>query len=489
MLWPNAGSVFASSTSSVSASHCSKVNSIHSNASSAKRQEAAAEYAATQAVLKIMTEQKCYKDKLQTLEAEDRLIVVDQEAAAIAHRLLEEKEDAEHRIEREKQEAATLKKQQEENAARKRSIQDLKRNLECLDELKRLNAAKARLKVYDEVDLYPDHEVTPKNTLLPTGVQMLDQVSPVFHYTQPMEVTAPKDMSQDKQGDLVKVLAEAISANRLPIPEPTIFSGDPLKFNHWKSSFQTLIERKNIPTSEKLFFLQRYVGGPAKEALEGHFLGDSEHSYYAAWDLLNERYGEPFVVAEAFRDKLHTWPKIGPKDSTELRKFVDFLRSCESAIVHNESLRVLDDGLENQKLASKLPDWLSTRWNRKATQYQLEHRRFPSFSYFVTFLSMDASIACNPIASYNALRPGEADKAKLKNQNSVTSKSQAIGAKIFTTNTSERNMYVTCMFCKKAGHRLPCLLKFSLTANMHLCMLCINLHMFDSSTVGLYGVN
>lgn len=85
----------------------------------------------------------------------------------------------------------------------------------------------------------------------------------------------PRHVVQDNLGELVKVLAEAISANRLPIPEPIIFSGDPLKFNHWKSSFHTLIERKNIPAAEKIF-LQKYVGGAPKEALEGYFFTDSE---------------------------------------------------------------------------------------------------------------------------------------------------------------------------------------------------------------------
>ena len=253
--------------------------------------------------------------------------------------------------------------------------------------------------------------------------------------------------------ELVKVLAEAMTANRLPIPQPSIFSGDPLKFNHWKSSFQTLIEKKNIPTAEKVFFLQKYVGVAAREALEGHFLAGSEESYNAAWDLLNERYGQPFVIAKAFRDKLHTWPKIAPRESAELRKFVDLLRSCESAMANNDSLHVLYDGIENQKLTAKLPDWLSSGWNRKATQYQLEHGRFPSFSYFVTFLSMEASIACNPITSYHALRQSESDKARIKSQNIMTSKNQTVGAKIFTTNTSERKI-VTCVFCKKSGHSL-----------------------------------
>lgn len=445
-VWPDAGSVFASSASSVSlaASKYSKANSILSHASSVKRQEAAAEYAATQAVLKIMAEQELHQEKLQRLETEGKAIAADQEAAAVSRRLQAEKEETERKIEREKKEAALLKQQQEESVARERSVQDLKRELERLEELKRLNSARAKLKVYDEGEF-------PLNTELITVMQATKQINPVYQKT--LKDEPPRHVVQDDSGELVKVLAEAISANRLPIPEPNIFSGDPLKFNHWKSSFHTLIEKKNIPATEKIFFLQKYVGGAAKEALEGYFLTDSEDSYYAAWDLLNERYGEPFVIAKAFRDRLHSWPKIGSRESADLRKFVDFLRSCKSAMAHNKSLNVLNDGIENQKLTAKLPDWLSSRWNRKATQYQLEHRRFPSFDYFVTFLSMEASIACNPITSYHALQQSDSDKSKVKTQTTGVYKNRTIGAKILTTNTSEKSI-ATCVFCQKIGHSL-----------------------------------
>lgn len=52
--------------------------------------------------------------------------------------------------------------------------------------------------------------------------------------------------------DLVSALAEAMSANRLPVPEPAVFTGDPLKFKDWRLSFETLIDRKNIPKNKKL---------------------------------------------------------------------------------------------------------------------------------------------------------------------------------------------------------------------------------------------
>ncbi|CAK6984840.1 uncharacterized protein LOC115246842, partial [Scomber scombrus] len=66
-------------------------------------------------------------------------------------------------------------KQQEENAARKRSVEDLKRELERLEELKRLNSARARLQVYDEGEFYPEHELKSQNTELSTVMQATNQ--------------------------------------------------------------------------------------------------------------------------------------------------------------------------------------------------------------------------------------------------------------------------------------------------------------------------
>lgn len=76
LIWPDHSSVFSSSASSVlpPAYNCSKAYSVHSHISSVKKQEAAAEYAATQAVLKMMAEQEFHQEKLQRLEAEDKLI-------------------------------------------------------------------------------------------------------------------------------------------------------------------------------------------------------------------------------------------------------------------------------------------------------------------------------------------------------------------------------------------------------------------------------
>ncbi|MED6265837.1 hypothetical protein CHARACLAT_029508 [Characodon lateralis] len=95
-----------------------------------------------------MTEQEKYRERMRMFE-EDKRIRADQEAAAMSQRLLEEKEEIERKLKREEEKAAVLWRQ-EESASRKRSVEDLKREIKSLEHLKQFNAAKAKLQVYEE---------------------------------------------------------------------------------------------------------------------------------------------------------------------------------------------------------------------------------------------------------------------------------------------------------------------------------------------------
>lgn len=136
------------------------------------------------------------------------------------------------------------------------------------------------------------------------------------------------------------------------------------------------------------------------------------------------------MIAKSYRDKLKAWPKITSKDSIEIWDFADFLRSCEAAI-------------------SKLPDWLVARWNRKITEIGEETNKFPTFSQFVSFLTREAKIACNPVTSLQSLKQGEADsseKWKPPRQRNFVAKTLAT--------TSQEKTAFTCLFCKRPKHTL-----------------------------------
>ena len=60
--------------------------------------------------------------------------------------------------------------------------------------------------------------------------------------------------------------------NRLPPPEPGVFSGNPLEYQSWNMSFDLLIDQSLIAPVEKLHYLRRYVTGEAKECIDGYLL-------------------------------------------------------------------------------------------------------------------------------------------------------------------------------------------------------------------------
>lgn len=129
--------------------------------------------------------------------------------------------------------------------------------------------------------------------------------------------------------------------------------------------------------------------------------------------------------------EIDAWPKISAKGSLELQELTDFLCSCESAMSQIRGLEVLNDCNKNQKMLAKLPDWLTSRWNRKVIEVEEESHTFPSFSQFVEFLTREAKIPCNPIISLHALKPSEGEKVKI-------SKNRSPGAKAFVTSSDKK---------------------------------------------------
>ena len=250
--------------------------------------------------------------------------------------------------------------------------------------------------------------------------------------------------------ELTRAFAEQVSINRLPAPEPTVFSGDPMRYPSWKGAFQTLIDQRGIPPLERIHYLKRYLGGAALEAVEGFCLLTTADAYEQARNLLEERFGDPFIVANAFRDKLDAWPNIAPRDGSALRKFADFLRQCNTAMQTTESLNKLNDSRENRKLLCKLPDWLVTRWSRIVAEWTQKMRSFPPFKEFMNFVVKEADIACNPITSLQALRGNgsnePANNAKYGQRKEINARSLATGVKE-APQASDNSGQVRCVAC------------------------------------------
>ncbi|KAL7877209.1 hypothetical protein SRHO_G00038520 [Serrasalmus rhombeus] len=356
-----------------------------------------------------------------------------------------------------------------EIAAQRKEVLAQQEKLKMLEHQRDLEAMQAEYDVYAEEETKMSAEVRERKEI--TSSQPRHNTAPCAQILYGTLVPPhSEEQSEQKlnEATLVQAFKESLMMTRLPAPEPSVFTGDPLAFTEWQTSFKALIETTCTSPAHRLFYLRKYISGDALSVLEGTFYRSDEEAYTQAWDALNKRYGHPFIVQRAFRGKLGSWPKIGPKEPLRLREFSDFLVSCKNAMPHISGLKVLDDCEENQKLLQKLPDWATARWNRLVTKELDDGKPYPSFEVFSNFLSEEARIACNPVSSLHALKRTEekagteAKRIKTRILVTTTRVAQGKGHPSKDSDTQSSNTFVTEEVCDKLEvHTEPVKLKLS----------------------------
>ena len=203
----------------------------------------------------------------------------------------------------------------------------------------------------------------------------------------------------NEASQLAKALADAISLNRLPQQEPQVFYGDPIAYPPWRTSFDLLVGRQSISPDEKLMYLRKYLGGAAKEPLEGLFLMGGEAAYDKALEMLKERFGHPVTVSGAFLTRFNNWPVVRNNDAEGLRKLSDFMQQCIIATTMVGNLELLDSPTHQRTLTLKMPDWLQRGWLEKSVEFLRKNHSYPPFSKLAEFVKKRSDIANDPMFS------------------------------------------------------------------------------------------
>ena len=251
---------------------------------------------------------------------------------------------------------------------------------------------------------------------------------------------------------LADILMNRRLRDTLPLPKPENFHGDLLHYPVWIKSFETIIEGQTDSTSQRLYYLGKYTTGEPREAISGLLLLETEDAYQKAKKILADRFGNPFLIADAYRKRINDWPKIAPFDGSSLRKFSDFLTHCETATKEIKYLKVLDDPDENQKIVRKLPRYLIDRWSREVDRWlnkDCEEDRgvrartrsesvHPPFKVFCQFLAKEARIACNPVtAGRSEKEDGNRERFERKGRLHISTRKNTHKARTFATGSGE----------------------------------------------------
>ncbi|XP_070547949.1 uncharacterized protein [Ptychodera flava] len=134
-----------------------------------------------------------------------------------------------------------------------------------------------------------------------------------------------RNVQSSPSQETTDVMTRLVNSFRLPQVKVEVFSGNPLQFPNWESSFNSLIESRTQSPDERLNLLSQHLSGEPKSMVSSYLLLQTEEAYIQAKAELKQRYGNNTIISKAFIDKLASFPKVQPRDAIALRRFSDLL--------------------------------------------------------------------------------------------------------------------------------------------------------------------
>ena len=135
--------------------------------------------------------------------------------------------------------------------------------------------------------------------------------------------------------------------------------------------------------------------------------------------MLKERFGHPYRVAQAYKEKLNSWSAIRKGDGARLQQFSDFLVLCEQAMKTLQYMEGLNSEDTLRKVTSKLPCTVGIRWCCLANKMLRYEERLASFHDVVDFVKDEAALATDPVFLPDALKEARKNESASNSNSNV----------------------------------------------------------------------
>ena len=173
--------------------------------------------------------------------------------------------------------------------------------------------------------------------------------------------------NSDRETDtnVIHQLAETLaSLSHTPPIEIIKFSGDPKDYFRFATRFRDQVLSQPIQESKMLSRLMQYLDGKAKEAVE-RFEGMGSGALAEALNVLKTRFGQSYMIVDAYIGSIVKGPSIANGDGKALQKRAD---KCQSVLKIFESMNSLNEINSDhlRKVVARLPFYNQSRWRDRA---------------------------------------------------------------------------------------------------------------------------
>ena len=235
--------------------------------------------------------------------------------------------------------------------------------------------------------------------------------------------------------------AELLSLMNLPKVELQPYDGKPSTYYAFMAAFDETVDKVAGDGQLKLLRLMQYTVGPAKESIESCALLGGNEGYDRAKAILAHRFGNHHVITGQVIDDLVKGSNV--RTPAELRRFADTMANAEVLLTKMNALREVDTQKSIGAIVDRLPQYVRTKWRKKALQLKRSTDKYPGFDVMVKFVSEIADDANDPVYGYTP--PTSTPRQSSSRNASRGSSSVSFASSVHT--------HRICIVCKRSGHR------------------------------------
>ena len=252
----------------------------------------------------------------------------------------------------------------------------------------------------------------PRSSLASPGVAPIKSNFPsTVHFDMPqghersllnplaMEWNPPMPKSSPETELLTAVTQQQqqiLTLANLPKTSLMQFDGDPLQYNMFINAFDSLVDDKLVSDSTKLNLLIEHCSGKAARLIQCCTLMAPSEGYAQARHLLAERFGDNYIISEAWIAKICEGPVL-KNTGSDMQEFADTVRCCMETLKAMNLLSSIDSRVRMVHIVNRLPYQVQVRWRKQAVSTKEKFGSYPSMDAFVGFLNTIAHELNDPV--------------------------------------------------------------------------------------------
>ena len=240
-------------------------------------------------------------------------------------------------------------------------------------------------------------------------------------------------------------ITSLIASLQLPKVELGKFDGDIIEYPSFIRRFKLAVEEVTQDSQRRLDILQSVCEGEAGSLIRDCiFIEPAQEGYDKARKLLEQRYGNPFVVTQRHMEKLSNFKNITAGETEKLQQFSDCLNSTIKTLDSLNNLKELNTHQNMLMVIGKLPYNLQYHIQKIMTE-----SNNPSITLLADTITQASERSNHPV--WGQIRRGVSHGGSSHREQAMKSREQR------DKSTASRNFNITnepgkCLHCNSTEH-------------------------------------